>query len=265
MVTRGRPKRASAALEIAQSLASGKHQLEFIVCCDDDDYQTQEKLKNYNLSIAPAPLELGELWNRGAVLIPDADVFCPFIDDSFIAAPDWDEIIVQRLSEQRVKLVGWNDQANPGLMTLPIVGAEWYKVAGLYPGWFPYWFYDTWVAEVYSFVTGEPPFLPQELLLVGKKGETQRLRDVAFWWKFFALLRGERLAKAEIIRHKLNLAISDANLAHAVNYWQRRDEWFLARATELESKMTGESMQSKRYAMVKKSAEAKMIEFGAVK
>lgn len=262
MVTRGRPKTAFAALEIAKSLSSGKHELEFVICADDDDLETQEYFKGHRLSVAKAPIGLGELWNRGAALIPDADVFCPLVDDSFIAYPDWDELIVQTLERQpkHAKLIGWNDTANRGLMTLPIVGAEWYKAAGLYKGYFPYWFYDTWVAEVYSFVTGELPILPKELLLVAKKGVTQGMRDLGFWWDFYSALRPERLAEAERLRSHYNISIAPMNLDSAVKYWETRDQSFKPIIYRMEADMAGLQTSSERYQAAKSAAEQKLQE-----
>lgn len=269
MVTRGNPQKALAAIEIAKSLSSDLHELNFIVCCDVDDDLTQKKANEYCIlrencmvSIAPAPFALGELWNRGAKLIPDADIFCPIVDDSFIAVPDWDELIAKHMERQprHAKLLGWNDRANPGLMTLPIVGAEWYKTAGLYPGWFPYWFYDTWVAEVYSFVTGELPVLPPELLLVAKKGVTQRMRELGFWWDFYSRLRPERLAEAERLRNHYNISMAPMNLDNAVRYWDTRDQSFKPRIAQMEADMSGLQMPSERYRIAKAAAEAKIAE-----
>lgn len=262
MVTRGNPKRASAAIEIAKSLSSGLYELSFIVCADADDLQTQDHLKDHRLSVDIAPWALGELWNRGACLFPDADVMCPMVDDSFIATPDWDELIVRHLVKQpnHAKLIGWNDRANPGLMTLPIIGAEWYKNAGLYPGWFPYWFYDTWLAEIYSFVTGELPVLPADLLLVAKKGVTQRMRDLSFWWSFYSALRPERLIEAERLRNYYNTSIAPMNLANAIRYWETRDRSFKPKIAQMESDMTGKQMPNERYQAAKAAAEAKLAE-----
>lgn len=259
MVTRGRPKQASAAIEIAKSLSSGRHEIEFIVCCDDDDYETQKELSNYRLSIAPAPVALGEIWNRGAREI-DADIICPIIDDSYIAAPDWDQLIVSMLERlpPAAKLLGWNDRANPGLMTLPILGADWYRAAGLYPGWFPYWFYDTWVAEVYSFVNGSLPLLPSELLLVAKKGKTQRMRDLGFWWDFYSRLRPERLEEAKRIRAHFNVAEPD--LKPVIDYWEARDNHFRPLLPAMEAVMSDGSSQlpTERYIQAKRAAEEKL-------
>ncbi len=264
MVTRGRPETALAAIEIAKSLSSGKHELNFIVCCDDDDKETQEKLGYYRLSVAPAPAALGEIWNRGCAEIPDADVYCPIVDDSFIAVSDWDDLIVQYLAKQpkHAKLIGWNDRANPGLMTLPIIGAEWYKNSGLYPCWFPYWFYDTWMAEVYSFVTGELPVLPSELLLVAKKGVTQRMRDLGFWWDFYTKLRPERLEEAKRLRELPGVRISFESLNNAMRYWDTRDLSFKPKIPYLEGEMTGSQMPSERYMLAKSAAEQKLQGLG---
>lgn len=260
LATRGRPKQAAAVIEVAKSLASGRHEIEFIVCCDDDDHETQAHLREYRQSIAPSPLYLGEVWNRGCTDL-DADIYCPLPDDSFIACPDWDEFIVRQLSASPVKLIGWNDRANPGLMTLPIVGREWYEVAGLYPGIFPYWFYDTWVAEVYSFVTGHVPYLPPELLLVAKKGTTQRMRDLAFWWDVYSKTRPDRLKEAERLRSHFNCKIAENRLTSAIDYWEMRDAVLKPRIPLMQGAMAGQAqMPSERYMQAKTAAEKLIAE-----
>lgn len=255
MATRGRPKQAAAAIEIARALSSGRHDLDFVVCCDEDDTETQDRLSEYKQSIAPSPLYLGEVWNRGCAEI-EADIYCPLPDDSFIACPDWDELIVRQLGVSRIKVMGWNDRANPGLMTLPIVGRDWYKATGLYPGIFPYWFYDTWVAEVYSFVTGTMPYLPPELVLTAKKGKTQRMRDLSFWWNVYSRTRVTRLKEAATLRVLFNNPLPDDAVNRMVQVWENRDSILKARLPQMQASMADTNqMPSEAYLQAKIAAE----------
>ena len=244
-----------AVIEVAKALSSGRHELEFIVCCDDDDHETQDRLSEYRISVEPSPIYLGEVWNRGCEKI-EADIYCPLPDDSFIACPDWDELIVTALSGTRIKVIGWNDRANPGLMTLPIIGREWYDAAGLYPAIFPYWFYDTWVAEVYSFVTGQMPYLPDPLVLTAKKGKTQRMRDLDFWWDVFSKLRPVRIQGAARLRALFNQTTDPEAINRVIGAWEHRDFVLKARIPQMQALMADESqMPNERYMEAKRAAE----------
>lgn len=260
VVTRGNPKRAAAVIECARSLSSGQHEIDVIVGYDNDDIKTNQYFhRNYDdvkISIANRPLGVGAVWNRCAALV-DADYYCPFPDDTFIGLPDWDDYIAQ----VGVDVLAWNDIANPGQCTLPIISRNWLKLAGnLYDDRFPFWFYDTCVDELFSFVTGTLVPRPKELLLVSKKGLTRSLRDLPFWWDFYVATRGERLAKAAEIRAKVGLDVSDATIQEAIDVWNRRDEVGRASAADIEALMSFDrrSQPSPQYLRAKANASAYM-------
>lgn len=269
VATRNRHERAAAVIESARALSSEKHDLRFIVCADDDDQGTIDYFssRDVKLAIAPAPDVLGEVWNRGAKLVADADVICPLPDDSFIAAPDWDDMIVHYFEQYPpgLRVIGWNDTANPDVCTMPIVGREWYAAAGLFPGWFPYWFCDTWLAEVFSFVAGHLPALPKELLLVARKGKTQRMRDLEFWWEFFRRTRPQRLKEAEWLRHRFGRVLDPNRLAHVTAYWNARDTHFMKIIPQMELAMAEalEQPPSERYLRAKAAAQKHLASLAA--
>ncbi len=156
MVTRGNPKRAAAVIENAKSLASGKHEIQYVVGCDNDDQATNSYFhmnygKEVELSIANRPTGVGAVWNRCIALAP-ADYYCPFPDDTFIGMANWDDYI----AVLNRPVLAWNDGANPGQCTLPVVSHSWLGLIGkLYDERFPFWFYDTCVEETYTFVFGK--------------------------------------------------------------------------------------------------------------
>jgi hypothetical protein len=245
MVTRGNPKRAAAVIENAKALASGRHEINYIIGCDDDDPDTASYFyQNYSskeitLSIANRPTGVGAVWNRCAALCK-ADIYCPFPDDVFIGMPKWDDYIV---SLNR-PLLAWNDLSNPGHCTLPIVTQEWLDLVGpLYDERFPFWFYDTCVAEIYSFVTGYHVFIPSDLTLISQKGRTQNLRELLFWWDLYVATRRERLALAARIRDKLGLKLSADHLSKTVEAWQRRDEIGRASAARIQGQLSAEGQK----------------------
>lgn len=260
MATRGNPPRAAAVIECASSLASGKHQIDWIVGLDVDDRETSDFFyKNYQkvrLSYGEAPIGVGGVWNRGAAL-SDADIIAPFPDDSFPGLPDWDLTICEALPDPtRPGVIAWNDTANPGQCTLPVITRRWYELAGLYDDRFPFWFYDTCVAELWSFVTGRFVQIPKALLLAAKKGKTKSMRELAFWWGFYAHTRTERLAKAEQIRAELGLDIPPDLLRNVIETWEHRDARAAQHFDAMERAMSAaEGEPPQRYVIAKANAE----------
>lgn len=257
MVTRGNPKRAAAVIECAKSLASGKHEIEYIVGCDNDDFKTHSVLHQYGglrLSIGNRPRGVGAVWNRCASEV-NADFYCPFPDDVFVSCPDWDDLI----ASFNAPILAWHDLTNEGQCTLPIVSRGWLDLAGkLYDARFPYWFYDTCVDEVHSFVTGQRIPIPEELTFVSKKGLTQNLRELPFWWDFYVATRAERLRLAAGIRAKLGIQLAPDLIKRAVEMWERRDRIGRATAQQIEDGLSAEGRKppSEQYLKARSDAAA---------
>lgn len=267
LVTRGNPHKAAAVMECARSLSSGKHEIEFVIGCDSDDpAQTYAYFRREYLGLRVSVEErvpgIGAVWNRCARLV-DADVYCPFPDDSFIGVPCWDELIAVSMEAafpvKELGVLAWNDTANPGQCTLPIVTREWLALSGqLYDERFPFWFYDTCVDELWSFVTGRNiPIIP-DLKLVARRGLTQRMRDLPFWWDFCVSTRRERLLKAAEIRATLGIDLSPSALACVIMNWSARDAQARQSLQEIEATLAVKSEPSKEYLVAKASAESLM-------
>jgi glycosyltransferase involved in cell wall biosynthesis len=230
IATRGNPKRAAAVLECAKSLSSGEHDIEFVIGCDADDTETYNYFRSQYpgvyLSVDARSGGVGAVWNRSFPKV-EADIYCPFPDDSWIASPGWDEIIareMRQIDDWRLGVLAWRDLANRGQCTLPIVTREWLDVTGkLYDERFPFWFYDTCVDELYSFITGRRVKVVDWLLLSARKGVTKRMRDVAFWWNFYEFSRVERLVRAAEIRKAIGIDLPDRAIELAVDTWRARD------------------------------------------
>jgi len=262
MATRGNPKRASAVIECANALASGKHKIEWVVGCDVDDRGTNEFFfRNHPtiiMSHGVAPIGVGSVWNRGAAL-SDADIIAPFPDDSFPGLPDWDETICENLDPDKIGVIAWNDTANPDQCTLPVITRKWFELAGLYDDRFPFWFYDTCVAELWTFVTGRPVSIPKRLLLAAKKGKTKSMRELPFWWGFYVHTRKERLEKAAEIRKQLGIELAPDLLRIVLENWEYRDSRAAQHFAALERDLSYASGDPpKRYLTAKDNALAVM-------
>lgn len=259
MPTRGAPLRASASIEIARALETGKHQVEYLIAADKDDQATISYFYDHQpkvaLSVDSRSPYIGSLWNRLAG-ISRADAFVCLGDDNFITTQHWDDGVAQLCPVGSVGVFAWNDLASPNQPTNPIISRDWYQLAGrIYPEYFPFWFVDTWLAEVWSFCSGEPIQIVPQLVLTGKKGLTKRLRDLPFWWTVYSNLRTERIKEAVRIRASMGHEPLDVEiLAHIIRQWERHDYIGMERAKDLETKMAEPGEPGNEYLIAKASA-----------
>lgn len=268
LVTRGNPKRAAAVIECARSLSSDDHEIEYLVGIDADDTDSynffRQQYPELTLSVDKRPKGVGAVWNR-LVKRAEADIYCPFPDDSFIGAPFWDSLIVDTFKKRYEKapkachVLAWNDLANPNQCTLPIVSREWVEMTGrLYDERFPFWFYDTAVTETWSFIMGQPVPPHPGLILAARKGKTQRMRDLEFWWRFFISTRAERLEEAAEYRKQLGIEMHDGRLDECVKLWERRDRYGMADIDEWERDAGEHKPPTREYLEAKSDAESIM-------
>lgn len=272
LVTRGNPKRAAAVIECARSLASDDHQIEYLIGIDADDTESynffRQQYPGLVLSVDKRPKGVGAVWNRLVARARrdfDPDVYCPFPDDSFIGCPLWDDVIFDTF-EKKFKgapvachVLGWNDLANPNQCTLPIASREWIDMTGkLYDERFPFWFYDTAVTETFSYIMGQPVPCHPGLILAARKGITQRMRDLEFWWEFFAFTRKERLENGEKYRRQLGIELHPGVLDECIKAWERRDRYGLAASIEMEAEIAERKPPTPEYMEAKAEAAALM-------
>ena len=232
--TRGNPRRAAAVVETARALASGKHELDIVVSCDNDDPGTIYHFTTYpgvRLDVAERPAGVAQVWNRciPRMSFDGVDIVVALADDGFIATPHWDECLAILATEGRfpreILAFALHDTANPGQPTVLGGSLEWIdRLDGkMIDDRFPFWFADTAYAETWSFVTGEfLPILP--ITVASRPGRyNPRLRDMGFWWDFYVATRGERLLLAENIRRNLGLSLPSGRLREILDAWEARD------------------------------------------
>lgn len=264
VATRGNPARAAAVIESAKALASGKHDIAYILGYDADDNATEDYEFSPDIihSRAPRPPGVGAVWNRCAAVAMahknKPDVLVPFVDDGFVATPGWDEIIALSVAEfpmPELAVLAWNDLANPDQCSLPIITREWYDLAGLYDDRFPFWFYDSCVAETWSFVVGGQVPIMQQLVLAQMKGITRRMRDLAMWWDFYVQTRPERLKLAAEIRAKVNYKLTPEALAAVLRSWIKRDAEGRAGIEPTERNLAEKAPPTPEYVQAREAAQ----------
>lgn len=273
IATRGRPHQAIGVIEATRLMASGEHEIEFIVACDADD-ATRPNIFTHNhisdcvssgiappsiqVSCEPRPAGVASCWNR-CLALTDADAIITLPDDGLICTADWDKcanhIFRNHIwAHPELKIGALNDLANPGQGTAFIVGRAWLDRFGLFDERFPFWFSDTALTETYSFLTGQGmPLFP--INFAHKPGHwNPRLRDMKLWWSLYSATRRERLETAWKARHELNLP-EPPNLSQLVASWEGRDRTGLPASEEIVRQIERPAPIDDRYLAAKTAAE----------
>ena len=256
LASRGRPKRALGAILAMQVLASGEHDVRYILACDDDDpADTAGFFANFAdpsivVACGPRPSGASACWNRCVGLV-DADIFVTMTDDAVMATANWDEAISYVFRHHTwvhpsLAMAALNDTANQGQATLFVFKRAWYDLCGLFDERFPMWFSDTAIAETYSFITGEMIGILPVTAVLKPDVFNPRLRDMRLWWQLYACTRLERIETARKARDALGLPKPD-NLDELIDMWKRRDTKGLPDSEEIVRQMAVKKPPDERY------------------
>lgn len=202
--SRNRPAGLLAVLSAFDALATGSHEITYAVIVDDDDYVTAEQVAHWEKSgmlpkgarIMPGPRTktVNARFNDAMAAHP-ADVYMQACDDAFPLAFHWDKLVA---GAQIIPAYSWQECNDPANATYLVLSEAWLRAVGrFYPEYFPFWFADTWIAEVYCIAFAKPIPVVNQLQFGGKRGQTQGMRELRFWFDFFAATRVERIAEAQ--------------------------------------------------------------------
>ena len=258
--SRNRPRLLSAAITALHEMESGENEVEYRVGCEWDDKATiyaANEAKAITCSYNHPPnndaITIGSIWNKLAHL-RDSDIYSCMIDDAFPISPHWDKEMVRVAKEYEA--FSWYEVSAPHNVGYPTCTKAWLdKVGYIVPEHFPYWFCDTWFAEMVNFVTGKPVPVSTHMALFSKQEETQNLRDLDFWWGFFCATRGIRLREAYAI---VGGEWEDflASRKPFIDMGNARDNEFRGeRIAKLENARGVKSGPSTKYLLAKKKAE----------
>src|SRR5581483_4736334 len=135
-----------------------------------------------------------------------AQVYMVSVDDARFDTAGWDEITRRKFAEypDGVLLAFPHDPMTADTATYPIFGGGWLETLGeMFPGYFPFWFDDRWVSQVGA-LAGRCVKLPILLYPIRGKGRTKRMRNLAFWTRFFQLTLDERKAAARKLIERMH-------------------------------------------------------------
>lgn len=241
--SRNRPAGLLALLTTLDQLAVGFHDVLYAVVMDDEDYVTLEHFEHWKKAgLLPQGVRafVGERKKTVNARVNDAFSVCPgdvysvVTDDQFPLTLHWDNIFY---GCRQLPAFCWTEATDPGNATFLCTSAKWYGVTGRFmPEYFPFWFADTWLAEVYKLAFGMPISVIDQLRMGhGKRGGTQGMRDLEFWFRFFAATRSERIEEAQKIADAYGVIITVASeRADELKRMEEADAWQLTQVPKYE-------------------------------
>lgn len=268
ITSRGDPAGLETVVRVLQMLESGAHQVKYILGLDNDDIESCVRMQNafssdnrVILSIGERPICVAEIANRCAKLF-DADIYLPMGDDMVCITQHWDEIAV--LMADKWLLSDSQCLWAPEAAIAPLLSGTWYNALGyIFPEYFPYWFTETWLHEIYEFLTGMPVAICGDLRFGGKLGKTRGMHELEFWWGFFNATRLERMQQACVLAGKLNRPVPSQKQLHDVfQKHVRHDFEIKGRIKQLEAYYRTSDKMSDQYKIAKKKAEKHLADNG---
>lgn len=229
--SRSRPLSLKAVLIALHSLASCTNRISYTVLADKDDPDTAwyiEDVREMLEGTKDAPTgniltiiqDENRLINvRENEIAPTlrADAYMPWADDLFPMAQNWDSIIKYAIEQANVPAFSWQEANDPTNHTAIVISKVWYEATGrLFPDYFPFWFADTWMKEVFQFAFGAQMPIIEQLGFGGKRGATGNMHDLAFWFRVFAETRDERIEEARKICKAMGMSMPDHAEAEAL-------------------------------------------------
>ena len=263
--SRNRPLDLAAAILALDKTKSFGHQVDYIVGLDTDDLVTIEVAENLKtrlpitMSIADRGIGLGEIHNRmTAAADPDA-VFLLWSDRIVPCLEHWDHALAMA-AMQFANRVLWMDSIHlvgAGQFALP---PQWRKAMPCppCPGYFPFWFEDTWVEEVDHYVHGMPRIASYAKCAGPRTAKTTRMRELPFWIEFYQFCLPMRLEEAKRIAE--NLGVIPQDNKELVNHFSNRMADMLARKDVLTEMFGGGGEPDESYLRAKAHAEAIMAD-----
>ena len=268
--SRGRPlDLAAAVLALEKTRTQGQgNKVDYLIAVDNDDetvnaVATELALRGTSIRVlhGPRPLGLGELHNRMAAATDPESIFMLWSDRLVPVFNEWNHAVVFA-ALQHPNRVLWMDSYHLMGACQFILPPKWRSAlpGQPCPAVFPFWFEDSHVEEVDSFVHGFPRVSCYAKCAGPRTEKTTRMRDLHFWIDYYTFLRPSRIAEAAKISAALGL-IPLKNLAEIEAHYAKRDVDFHARVDELTATYAAPGEPDASYLQAKANAEAVMNPF----
>lgn len=265
MFSRNRPAGLLSVLTTLDALATGSHDITYALIVDDDDKLTlnhldmwqKDKLLPANTIVHMGRRDktLNARMNEAMNAHP-ADYYTFLPDDGFPLTQHWDAMF-DGLKE--LPAFAWCERNDPKNATFIAISERWRSATGRgFIDYFPFWFADTWIMEVHMLAFAKPIGIVQQLSMGGKRGKTQGMRDLPFWFDFYHQTRCEREAEAVKIAKEWGFTLDIAkDRKEQTQLLDDRDKAQLASVAKYEDLYKGDDREpSPCYAAAKERAEA---------
>jgi len=214
--TRGRPDMLAQVFASMEQTIAQKSKVAVWLYIDHDDQVTMDaiqagKFKGYSFGIhwvvGESAASIGELHNlTWRACNSGSGIFMLHADDTLFVTPGWDDIIRAAFNKypDHILVAHPHDPELHEPTFQMILSAEWLAVTGRFStGYFPFWFEDTWLDQIGQII-GRREQLPIKLGLIGGKGKTSRMRNVAFWTGFYNHTLDERVHTAKELLERIH-------------------------------------------------------------
>lgn len=268
IASRGRPAGLLSVLTSMDALATGRNEIVYPLILDDDDFVTLDHLSRWEAdNLLPAgvvPLigkrdkTLNARMNEAMKAFP-AEIYSVLPDDGFPLAQHWDEMYTVLIRNHAMPSFAWCEKNDPENATFIVLSDRWVSAVGGFPEYFPFWFADTWILEVHALAFAKPIAVVNQLSMGGKRGKTQGMRDLEFWFKFFTQTRQERVGQAEKLARSYGFTVDvRKERKEQLADFDRRDAWQLTQVARYETMFKAVEEPTEMYKQVKAAAEAWM-------
>ena len=210
--TRDRPQMLGEVFESIERTTSQKQKVAVWLYIDHDDQPTLDAIQSgrfgkYTFDIhgvvGDRTASLGELHNiTWQQCTSGSGIFMLHADDTSFVTQGWDDIIRNAFNQypDRILVAHPHDPELHEPTFQMILSAEWMAVTGCFStAYFPFWFDDVWLDQIGQ-ILGHRTQLPIKLGLLGGKGKTMRMRNMAFWTSFYNHTLEERVQTAAKLR-----------------------------------------------------------------
>lgn len=212
-------------------------------------------IEGLDVDVKSAPRSMVHARVNEVVASSDADVFMQWADDLFCLTPLWDDMIAHAIKQ--VPAFSWQEVQDPKNHTAIVISKEWAKATGrFYPEYFPFWFADTWMKEVFCYLYGHDMPIVNQLRFSHKRQKTTNMHDLAFWFRFFTYTRSERINEAKKIAAACGREWTE--YPEITQIFERADALQLEKVPQYELAFGGNGIPSASYLKAKEKAEQMM-------
>ena len=198
---RGRPEMLERLIQSLIETAGNDQHYEILVAIDDADPKWEGRTPRPHFRVAyhrwPRPITLGEHLNELARSAPGPLMW--FVaNDQIVETPGWPQAFRTAASKlpHGIGVLHAKDDHEPGHPTYWAITRQMRDSVGFFAApWFPYWFVDTWWAEV-GLLLDQLHEVPIAVSAPDGRGKTHGMVDLGFWVRFFNETRQLRVRDA---------------------------------------------------------------------